>query len=65
MTHHQFKAARATLGHTQATLSKALDKTPRTIRRYESGECVVPLTVEMAMAWLKHTRAMKNEVIGM
>lgn len=62
MTPKQFKATRKALGMTQAGLAKALDITPRTVRRYEGG-ATIPRRVELAMAQLRVMAA--NKTIGL
>ena len=61
MTGYQLKAARTTLGYTQATLAKALHVSPSSIARWEmnsnQGQFPIPRYVDTIIAlWLKGNR---------
>lgn len=61
MTKDEFKAARKSLGLTQAELAKALGKSSRMIVHYEAGKVAVPNSVRLMMDMIKeNTKGEQN-----
>jgi DNA-binding XRE family transcriptional regulator len=47
-----FKKLRETIGHTQASLSKEIDVTIRSLTRWETGETPIPKIAELALKYI-------------
>ena len=48
----EFKKLRETIGHTQASLSKEIDVTIRSLTRWETGETPIPKIAELALKYI-------------
>ncbi len=47
-----FKKLHETIGHTQASLSKEIDVTIRSLTRWETGETPIPKIAEVALKYI-------------
>lgn len=52
MTGSEFKKLRESIGYTQASLSKEIDVTIRSLTRWETGETPIPKIAELALKYV-------------
>ena len=52
MSKDEFKKSRQSVGHTQASLAKAIGVHLRTVWRWELGETIIPKVVELALRYI-------------
>ena len=52
VTGNEFKKLRESIGHTQASLSKEIDVTIRSLTRWETGETPIPKIAELALKYV-------------
>jgi DNA-binding transcriptional regulator YiaG len=57
----EFKKLRETIGHTQASLSKEIDVTIRSLTRWETGETPIPKIAELALKYIAERSQGKNK----
>ena len=52
MNGSEFKKLRESIGYTQASLSKEIDVTIRSLTRWETGETPIPKIAELALKYV-------------